>query len=211
MDISILWFSKFVTNVQHLFWLFFNKWLKSCIPITLFRAFLVVQFRAGSYLSGAACSSCISKINGIIESSNSMFCYKNQNCVFISTSVPRIRIQWAKISTKYYKKKLKTQIWTVEKKLSFQFFFLFLNGSSSFSIKISEKKKKIIWNSSFVQQSVNLKEMFMNWARIRIPIKNQWTLSTIECFANISKIVFQSLIYNYQTSNSTQKLMIRGV
>ena len=43
----------------------------------------------------------------LMESSNSMLCYKNQNCVFIYNSVPRIRIQWAKISTKYYKKKLK--------------------------------------------------------------------------------------------------------
>ena len=111
----------------------------------------------------------------LMESSNSMLCYKNQNCVFIYNSVPRIRIQWAKISTKYCKKKLKT----VKKKVKLSKISFFLHGSSSFSIKISEKRRKIIWKLFFCSTSVNLKEMFMTWTWIRIPIKSQWTLSTI--------------------------------
>ena len=86
-----------------------------------------------------------------------------------------------KISTKTAKKNitLKTQIWTYEKK-TIQISW-FLNGTSSFSIKIRQR----IWKFCFVKDSVNFKEItwirihfFRICIRIRIRIEIKRILST---------------------------------
>ena len=59
---------------------------------------------------------------------------------------PRIRIQGGQNIT------LKPQIWTIKKREIIKISG-FLNGSSSFSIKISEKYKKKVWKFWFVKKN----------------------------------------------------------
>ena len=93
---------------------------------------------------------------------------------------PRIRIKGVKYQNFFTPK---TKIRTFEKKRDYKI-SSFLNGSSSFRIKICEKNKtKNLKIYFFLKNSVNLKEM--TWIRIhffqcgsRIRIKIKWILCT---------------------------------
>ena len=69
---------------------------------------------------------------------------------------------------------LKTQIWTVDTN-SWS-----LHGSSSLMIKISQKRRKIIWQFFYIKKkSVNVKEIFMTWIiYFQCGSAIKWILST---------------------------------
>ena len=72
----------------------------------------------------------------------------------------RIRIHGAKYQPKTVKK---NQIWSIEKRKIIKISW-FLNGSSSFSVKISEKVRQKIRKFCFVKRIVNLEELA--WIRL---------------------------------------------
>ena len=100
--------------------------------------------------------------------------------------IHRSRSQGQNINQKCKKKiTLKAKIWTIKKRGIIKISW-FLNGSSSFSLKISEKNKTN-WNSGLLKNLVNFEEI--TWIRIYfsknwIRIKIKWILITV--FFNVN-------------------------